>query len=79
VNVYISASSADDRLTGTITTTAHKLEGNTTDIRRAKADTGKQNTPNAKQVYNIQGVRLDTDINSLPQGLYLVNGRKFIK
>ena len=79
VNVYISASSADDRLTGTITTTAHKLEGNTTDIRRAKADTGKQNTPNAKQVYNIQGVRLDTDINSLPQGLYLVNGTKFIK
>lgn len=36
--------------------------------------------PRAQQgIYTLQGVRLHTDFNHLPAGVYIVNGQKTIK
>lgn len=79
VNVYISASSADDRLTGSFTTKGYKLKDtyisnplmtNMSDHSHLMNTEKKTN-----QVYNILGYRVET-----PQkGFYISNGKKFIK
>ena len=32
-----------------------------------------------KTVYNLQGIRVNGDYNTLPAGLYIVNGKKVLK
>lgn len=35
--------------------------------------------PENAAIYNFQGIRLDSDFNSLPKGAYIVNGKKVVK
>lgn len=82
VNVYISASSADDRLTGSFTTKAYKLKdtyiSNPTSIHNTNAVKGSKSHD---QVYNMQGTYVSPadKLDTLSHGIYIVNGKKIIK
>ena len=40
----------------------------------------KQNpTTTTTGVYNLMGVKIGSDINSLPNGIYIINGKKYLK
>jgi hypothetical protein len=79
----VSASSADDRLSQTFNAApatvkytyenmpVNGIQNPTTAIRNL--------TPTAP-VYNIQGICVGTaeNINRLPKGLYIVNGKKYV-
>lgn len=32
----------------------------------------------ATVVYNLQGIRIRTDVNELPSGVYIINGKKMM-
>lgn len=38
----------------------------------------QQNIIRQKGIYNINGVRMSNDVNALPRGLYIINGRKVV-
>ena len=80
VNVYISTSSADDRLTGSFVTKGYKLKDTylsnplLTAIGGESHFTDKDIKKN-NEIYDMLGHRVET-----PQkGLYISNGKKFIK
>lgn len=50
------------------------IEGATTGINHA---TTADNT--SKAIYNLQGIRINGDLNGLSKGVYIVNGKKVIK
>ncbi len=84
VNFYVSASSADDRLSGTINAAAATVRE--TYISDPSIVTAIGQLPAARQtasqqVYNLQGVCVGTTnhLQSLPSGLYVVGGRKVVK
>ena len=83
VNIYVSASSADDRLTGTITAQAATVKttylSDGTGIQDITAATAAQ--PKSAKVFNLQGVCVGTveRFDTLSRGLYIVNGQKVIK
>lgn len=36
--------------------------------------------PAAKQgVYSLSGVKLNSEVNNLPKGIYVINGKKVVK
>ena len=79
VNVYISASSADDRLTGSFTTKGYKLKDTYISNPFLTNMSDHSNFINTEkktnQIYNLLGHRVET-----PQkGFYISNGKKFIK
>ena len=45
-----------------------------TDIEYAE-----QHTPSALSIYTLQGVRITAPFSALPQGIYIVNGKKVVK
>jgi beta-glucosidase len=83
VNIYVSASSADDRLTGTITAQAATVKttylSDGTGIQDITAATAAQSK--SAKVFNLQGVCVGTvdRFDTLSRGLYIVNGQKVIK
>ena len=60
----------------------YSTEGETTDISSTFAASSSSLTQNTKynKVYNLNGqlVSQDGDLHKLPQGIYIVNGRKYI-
>ena len=82
VNVYVSASSADDRLTGTIRTVGAT-------VKRTYLSGGSPATvgavsagmPASSRVYDLTGraVGQSASLDRLPAGVYIVNGEKKIK
>lgn len=82
VNIYVSASSADDRLTGTI-----HAEGGTVQTTYLSEPTAIQDilstlpTTTVGKIYNMQGLCVGTadDFESLPKGMYIMKGQKYIK
>jgi len=82
VNLYVSASSADDRLTGSINTEAAvvkktyrsettAIDGMTTADQRLDSGT----------VYDLNGRVMGSidDLDAMPRGLYIINGNKYVK
>ena len=84
VNIFVSASSADDRLTGTINAqaaTVKKTYLSTGDTPTAIQTVHSQPTLQGSRVYNLQGACVGTfdDFDQLPRGLYIINGSKHVK
>lgn len=52
------------------------MKANITGIRDVS---GEQNEIRKPRIYNLQGQYLGTDFDVLPQGLYIVNGKKVVK
>lgn len=50
------------------------IEGTTTGINQATAA-----DRTSKAIYNLQGIRMNGDLNGLSKGVYIVNGKKVIK
>lgn len=50
------------------------LDGQTTDITSIQTSTQPQQTG----IYTLSGVRMNTELNQLPKGIYIVNGRKLV-
>ena len=84
VNFYVSASSADDRLRGTINAQA-AIVGETylsdPDITTGIARPTSQPVQSDKKVYNLQGICVGTaeDYESLPHGIYIMGGNMHVK
>ena len=84
VNIFVSASSADDRLTGSINTqaaTVKKTYLSTEDTPTAIQTVHSQPSMQGSRVYNLQGACVGTyaDFDQLPRGLYIINGSKHVK
>jgi len=84
VNFYVSASSADDRLCGTITTTAATVKE--TYLSDPSILTDIQQTPvvhqiSGQRVHNLQGECVGTkeQFQSLPKGMYIIGDQKLVK
>ena len=41
--------------------------------------TAKGEDANTQNIYSVSGVRMSKQLNSLPKGVYIVNGRKVVK
>lgn len=83
VNVYVSASSADDRLSGQINATGGTVKetylSGTTGIGQHHVTTA---VPVANDVvYDMTGMAVGTakQMDRLPKGIYVVNGKKVVK
>lgn len=84
-NFHVSASSADDRLNGTINAEAATVKD--TYLSDPAILTAVQQVSPTRQpvatghIYNLQGSQVadDAHIDSLPQGVYVVNGAKYVK
>ncbi len=38
-----------------------------------------QESTESNEIYSLQGAKVGTDANELPKGIYVANGRKFVK
>lgn len=82
VNLYVSASSADDRLTGSINTEAAVVKktylSESTGIDGMKTADQKLKSGT---VYNLNGSAMGSidNLDAMPKGLYIINGSKYIK
>ncbi len=84
VNFYVSASSADDRLQGTINAAAATVKEtykSTTDPTGVRQVAARQQPADSQQVYNMQGTYLGTadNLGALPKGMYIVGGKKVVR
>ena len=85
VQFHVSASSADDRLNGTLQVSAATVKE--TYLSDPAILTAVQQVSPTRQpvatghIYNLQGSQVadDAHIDSLPQGVYVVNGAKYVK
>ena len=55
---------------------AFTIDPSTLGIREVTNE--QQNIIRQKGIYNINGVRMSNDVNALPRGLYIINGRKVV-
>lgn len=82
VNIYVSASSADDRLSSSIHANGTRVKdtylSDPTAIRETLIQQGKISND---RIYNMQGMCVSTsdDFESLPKGMYIMGGKKYVK
>ena len=84
VKLSIGSSSDDERLSTTITTTAHKLadtylSNSGTGINNVNGnDNVNGNNVQSSTIYDLNGTAVGTanDLQSLPKGIYILNGQK---
>lgn len=77
--LHLAASSADLRLTHSITTEGSTVKLTYKSSGAGIADIVKDTQPNDNRIYNLQGSYVGTDLSRLPKGFYIVGGRKIIK
>jgi beta-glucosidase len=82
VNVYVSASSADDRLTATINAVGGTVKQTylSEDTPTAIRTVDNNSQPLCQRVYNVQGTCVGSlaAIDTLPHGLYVAGGKKYV-
>ena len=82
VNLYVSASSDDDRLTGSITTTAATVKETylsdpiITAINDVQQQAGVTHTQS--DVYDLMGRKVSLQTSNLKKGMYIINGKKIV-
>ena len=37
------------------------------------------NTNHSKEIYNVSGAKFNGELNNLPKGIYIINGKKVVK
>lgn len=81
VNIYVSASSADDRLTGTIQAQSATVKDTYISNPSGISNTLAIDKADSEMVYNMQGVCVGTSdkLEMLPKGMYILKGQKYIK